>query len=92
MDEFDYVIVGCGAAGSLLAARLSEDSGASVCVLEAGPKDRHPFIHIPAGFIKTLKDPASPGSSAPSRPATPAAGASRPSRGARWAAPPRSTA
>lgn len=57
MDEFDYVIVGCGAAGSLLAARLSEDAQASVCVLEAGPKDRNPFIHIPAGFIKTLKDP-----------------------------------
>ncbi len=57
MDEFDYVIVGCGAAGSLLAARLSEDQRVSVCVLEAGPKDRSPFIHIPAGFIKTLKDP-----------------------------------
>nr|WP_314072701.1 GMC family oxidoreductase N-terminal domain-containing protein [uncultured Roseococcus sp.] len=57
MDEFDYVIVGCGAAGSLLAARLSEDPAVSVCVLEAGPKDRNPFIHIPAGFIKTLKDP-----------------------------------
>ncbi len=57
MDEFDYVIVGCGAAGSLLAARLSEEPGVSVCVLEAGPKDRNPFIHIPAGFIKTLKDP-----------------------------------
>ena len=57
MDEFDYVIVGCGAAGSLLAARLSEDAQISVCVLEAGPKDRNPFIHIPAGFIKTLKDP-----------------------------------
>lgn len=58
MDEFDYVIVGCGAAGSLLAARLSEDPAVSVCVLEAGPKDRNPFIHIPAGFIKTLKDPS----------------------------------
>ncbi|MDB5414397.1 MAG: choline dehydrogenase [Rubritepida sp.] len=57
MDEFDYVIVGCGAAGSLLAARLSEDLTSTVCVLEAGPKDRNPFIHIPAGFIKTLKDP-----------------------------------
>ena len=57
MDEFEYVIVGCGAAGSLLAARLSEDPGVSVCVLEAGPKDTHPFIHVPAGFIKTLKDP-----------------------------------
>ncbi|MCW8085297.1 GMC family oxidoreductase [Sabulicella glaciei] len=57
MDEFDYVIVGCGAAGSLLAARLSEDPTATVCVLEAGPPDRSPWIHVPAGFIKTLKDP-----------------------------------
>ncbi len=57
-DEFDYVIVGCGAAGSLLAARLTEDSANRVCVLEAGPRDRNPFIHIPAGFIKTLKDPS----------------------------------
>lgn len=56
-DGFDYVIVGCGAAGSLLAARLSEDPAVTVCVLEAGPPDRNPFIHIPAGFIKTLKDP-----------------------------------
>ena len=56
-EEFDYVIVGCGAAGSLLAARLTEDGTARVCVLEAGPKDRNPFIHIPAGFIKTLKNP-----------------------------------
>jgi choline dehydrogenase len=56
-EEFDYVIVGCGAAGSLLAARLTEDGASRVCVLEAGPKDRNPFIHIPAGFIKTLKNP-----------------------------------
>lgn len=58
MDAFDYVIIGCGAAGSLLAARLSEDAQVSVCVLEAGPKDLNPFIHLPAGFIKTLKDPS----------------------------------
>ncbi len=57
-QEFDYVIVGCGAAGSLLAARLTEDRDTTVCVLEAGPRDRNPFIHIPAGFVKTLKDPS----------------------------------
>jgi choline dehydrogenase len=58
MDSFDYVIVGAGAAGSLLANRLTEDPGVTVCVLEAGPPDRNPFIHIPAGFIKTLFDPS----------------------------------
>jgi choline dehydrogenase len=57
-DSFDYVIVGAGAAGSVLAARLTEEPGTTVCVLEAGPPDRNPWIHIPAGFIKTLVDPS----------------------------------
>ena len=57
-DSFDYVIVGGGSAGSLLANRLTEDGTTTVCVLEAGPPDRNPYIHIPAGFIKTLFDPA----------------------------------
>ena len=57
-DSFDYVIVGAGAAGSVLANRLTEDPGVTVCVLEAGPPDRNPWIHIPAGFIKTLVDPS----------------------------------
>lgn len=56
-DEFDYVIVGAGAAGSVLATRLSEDAGTTVCVLEAGPPDSNPWIHIPAGFIKTMANP-----------------------------------
>ena len=56
-DTFDYVIVGAGAAGSVLANRLTADRAATVCVLEAGPPDRNPCIHIPAGFIKTLVDP-----------------------------------
>ncbi len=55
-DTFDYVIVGSGAAGSVLAARLTEDPNVTACVLEAGPPDRNPYIHIPAGFIKTLFD------------------------------------
>ena len=57
MESFDYVIVGAGSAGSVLASRLSEDEKASVCVLEAGPSDWHPFIHIPAGFMYTLVNP-----------------------------------
>ncbi|MHC2607396.1 GMC family oxidoreductase [Bradyrhizobium liaoningense] len=54
MDRFDYVIVGAGSAGCVLANRLSEDPNTSVCVLEAGPRDWHPYIHLPAGFIKTF--------------------------------------
>src|SRR5262249_46801810 len=57
METFDYVIVGAGSAGSVLASRLSEDETVTVCVLEAGPRDWHPFIHIPAGFMYTLVDP-----------------------------------
>jgi choline dehydrogenase len=54
METFDYVIVGAGSAGCVLANRLSEDPATSVCVLEAGPRDWHPYIHLPAGFIKTF--------------------------------------
>lgn len=54
MDRFDYVIIGAGSAGCVLASRLSEDPNTSVCVLEAGPSDWHPYIHLPAGFIKTF--------------------------------------
>ncbi len=56
-EQFDYVVVGTGAAGSIVAARLAEDGVTSVCVLEAGPADWRPFIHIPAGFIKSLYNP-----------------------------------
>lgn len=56
MDEFDYVIVGAGSAGCVLASRLSEEPNVSVCVLEAGPSDWNPYIHIPAGFIKTFEN------------------------------------
>lgn len=47
-QSFDYVIVGAGTAGCVLAARLSENPGTRVCLVEAGPPDRHPFIHVPA--------------------------------------------
>ncbi|MEP4379791.1 MAG: GMC family oxidoreductase N-terminal domain-containing protein [Alphaproteobacteria bacterium] len=55
-DTFDYIIVGAGSAGSILANRLSAGD-ATVCLLEAGPPDRNPWIHIPAGFTKTLSNP-----------------------------------
>jgi choline dehydrogenase len=57
VETFDYVIVGAGSAGSVLANRLTADGKATVCLLEAGPRDWHPYIHIPAGFIKTYHDP-----------------------------------
>lgn len=53
--RFDYIVVGAGTAGCVLANRLSA-TGASVCVLEAGPADHHPFIHLPAGYVKTIYD------------------------------------
>lgn len=57
-DQFDYVIVGSGAAGAILANRLTEDGDATVCLLESGPADWHPYLHIPAGFIKAVFNPA----------------------------------
>jgi choline dehydrogenase len=53
-STFDYVVVGTGAAGAIICARLSEDPGVTVCALESGPPDRHRYIHIPAGFIKVV--------------------------------------
>ncbi len=54
--ETDYVIVGAGSAGCVMAARLSEDPGTQVVLLEAGPKDSNPWIHIPLGYGKTIDD------------------------------------
>lgn len=54
---FDYVIIGGGSAGCTLAARLSENPGARVCLIEAGGKDSHPLIHMPVGFAKMTTGP-----------------------------------
>jgi choline dehydrogenase len=53
--DADYIVVGTGSAGSVVANRLSADPAASVVVLEAGPKDKNKFIHIPAGFQKLFR-------------------------------------
>ena len=57
-DIFDFVVVGTGTAGATLVNRLSADGRNRVCALEAGGRDWNPFIHIPAGFMKTMTDPS----------------------------------
>ena len=54
---YDYVIVGGGSAGCVLAARLSEMAAARVLLVEAGPRDTNPFIHMPVGFFKMTGGP-----------------------------------
>ncbi|MDO9217805.1 MAG: GMC family oxidoreductase N-terminal domain-containing protein, partial [Lacisediminimonas sp.] len=55
--KYDYIIIGAGTAGCLLANRLSQDRGASVLLIEAGRKDDYIWIHIPVGYLYCIDNP-----------------------------------
>ena len=56
-ESFDYIIIGAGTAGCILANRLTENENIKVLLIEAGGKDTNPWIHIPGGYFKTMHNP-----------------------------------
>ena len=55
MTEYDYIIVGGGSSGCVMASRLSENRAHQVLLIESGHKDSHPWIHVPATFFKVIE-------------------------------------
>ncbi|GAB3997583.1 hypothetical protein GCM10029992_20990 [Glycomyces albus] len=94
VKKYDYVIVGGGSAGCVLANRLSADPTTTVLVLEAGRTDWiwDIFIHMPAALTQIIGNPSTTGATSPSPSRTWAAAASTTVAARSWAGPPRSTA